>query len=166
MTSEFHQKIDAILVPLSAHLLLDQNAMLATAESCTGGWIAKCCTDYAGSSNWFERGFVTYSNAAKHEMLGVDEQLLEAQGAVSEDVALAMVAGAIKNSGARAAVAVTGIAGPDGGSEDKPVGTVCFAWTYDGESISQTCLFAGDRNAVRAQTVIHALTRMLKIVEG
>ena len=165
MATQFQQILDSILLPLAAHLL-GQDSMLATAESCTGGWIAKCCTDYAGSSAWFERGFVTYSNAAKHEMLDVSEQLLEEQGAVSEAVALAMVAGAVQNSRATAALAVTGIAGPDGGSEDKPVGTVCFAWLFNGESHVQTCIFAGDRNAVREQTVCHALTRMLEIVAG
>ncbi len=161
MTDQFQQQLDSILAPLSAGLL-EQNAMLVTAESCTGGWIAKCCTDYAGSSNWFERGFVSYSNAAKNEMLQVRAQLLEEQGAVSEAVALAMVAGAARNSHAAASLAVTGIAGPDGGSAEKPVGTVCFAWSFNGDSHSQTCQFAGDRNAVREQTVIHALTRMLE----
>lgn len=161
MAGKFQQKLNAILLPLSS-ALLKRGALLATAESCTGGWIAKCCTDYAGSSNWFERGFVSYSNAAKNEMLQVRAQLLEEQGAVSEAVALAMVAGAARNSHAAASLAVTGIAGPDGGSAEKPVGTVCFAWSFNGESHSQTCQFAGDRNAVREQTVIHALTRMLE----
>jgi nicotinamide-nucleotide amidase len=163
MSAEFQEKIDAILLPLAARLM-ERGSMLAAAESCTGGWIAKCCTDYAGSSNWFERGFVTYSNAAKNGMLQVSEQLIEEQGAVSEDVALAMVAGAIANSVADAALAVTGIAGPDGGSEDKPVGTVCFAWSYGGRSFAQTRQFAGDRNAVREQTVVHALAQMLECV--
>ncbi len=165
MPDQFQEKLDTIIGPLSAGLL-DQNAMLVTAESCTGGWIAKCCTDYAGSSNWFERGFVTYSNTAKHEMLQVSEQLLEDQGAVSEAVALAMVAGALKNSPASAALAVTGIAGPDGGNADKPVGTVCFAWSFNGKSLAQTCLFDGNRNAVREQTVSHALARMLECVSA
>ena len=138
--------------------------MLATAESCTGGWIAKCCTDYAGSSNWFERGFVTYSNDAKQEMLQVSQQLLEEQGAVSVEVAQEMVAGALNNSRATAALSVTGIAGPDGGTAEKPVGTVCFGWSYNGASCSQICQFPGDRNAVREQTVIHALTGMLQCV--
>lgn len=165
MTGQFQQDLDAIIVPLSEGLLAGE-AMLVTAESCTGGWIAKCCTDYAGSSNWFERGFVTYSDAAKQEMLHVSAKLLEEQGAVAEVVALAMVAGAFRHSPASAALAVTGIAGPDGGSRDKPVGTVCFAWGHNGKSHSQTCVFAGDRNSVREQTVIHALTRMLEFVTG
>ncbi len=165
MAGKFQQKLNAILLPLSS-ALLKRGALLATAESCTGGWIAKCCTDYAGSSNWFERGFVSYSNAAKNEMLQVRAQLLEEQGAVSEAVALAMVAGAARNSHAAASLAVTGIAGPDGGSAEKPVGTVCFAWSFNGESHSQTCQFAGDRNAVREQTVIHALTRMLEFAKA
>lgn len=163
MSVEFQKKIDSMLLPLAA-MLRERGSMLAAAESCTGGWIAKCCTDYAGSSNWFERGFVTYSNAAKNEMLQVSEQLIEEQGAVSEGVALAMAAGAIANSAADAALAVTGIAGPDGGSDEKPVGTVCFAWSYAGRSFAQTRQFAGDRNAVREQTVVHALARMLECV--
>jgi nicotinamide-nucleotide amidase len=165
MSSNFQQELDKILVPLSARLIA-QNVMLATAESCTGGWIAKCCTDYAGSSTWFERGFVTYSNAAKREMLGVSEKMLEEQGAVSEAVALAMVAGAIKKSEATVAVSVTGIAGPDGGSVEKPVGTVCFAWSFNGMAQAQTCQFDGDRNSVREQTVRHALEHLLELVEN
>ena len=164
MSSQFEQKLDAILPSLAAALVA-RHSMLATAESCTGGWIAKCCTDYAGSSDWFECGFVTYSNAAKREMLQVDAVLLEEEGAVSEAVALAMVAGAIGSSPANAAVAVTGIAGPDGGSADKPVGTVCFAWSMNGASFAETCVFDGDRNSVREQTVVHALTRMLDCVK-
>ena len=165
MSSHFQLELDKILVPLSARLIA-QNLMLATAESCTGGWIAKCCTDYAGSSTWFERGFVTYSNAAKREMLGVSEKLLEEQGAVSEAVALAMVAGAIKNSEATVAVSVTGVAGPDGGSVEKPVGMVCFAWSFNGMAQAEICQFDGDRNSVREQTVCHALEHLLELVEN
>jgi len=135
---------------------------LATAESCTGGWIAKCCTDRAGSSGWFERGFVTYSNAAKREMLRVDAGSLEQQGAVSSEVALQMADGARRSAGAQIAVAVTGIAGPDGGSEDKPVGTVWFGWSLAGRSETELVRFEGDRDAVRRQTVAHALQGLIK----
>lgn len=134
---------------------------LVTAESCTGGWIAKCCTDLAGSSAWFERGFVCYSYASKRELLGVDAAELEAQGAVSEIVARQMAAGAIANSQAELALAVTGIAGPDGGMPDKPVGTVWFAWSLLGGVSSEVRTFNGDREAVRRQTVAHALRGLM-----
>lgn len=134
---------------------------LVTAESCTGGWIAKCCTDLAGSSAWFERGFVCYSYASKRELLGVDAAELEAQGAVSEIVARQMAAGAIANSQAEVALAVTGIAGPDGGLPDKPVGTVWFAWSLLGGVSSEVRTFNGDREAVRRQTVAHALRGLM-----
>jgi nicotinamide-nucleotide amidase len=114
-------------IPTLSELLLQHGWMLVTAESCTGGLIAAQCTEQAGSSLWFERGLVTYSNEAKHEALGVPQALIEDQGAVSEAVAQAMALGALRHSGAQVAVAVTGIAGPGGGSADKPVGTVCFA---------------------------------------
>jgi nicotinamide-nucleotide amidase len=136
--------------------------MAATAESCTGGWIAKCMTDVAGSSAWFDRGFVTYSNAAKQEMLGVDAAVLESEGAVSEATVAAMVRGALAHSRADIAVAVSGIAGPGGGRPGKPVGTVCFAWaTRDGLQRLATCHFEGDREAVRRQSVAHALQGLL-----
>jgi nicotinamide-nucleotide amidase len=136
--------------------------MAATAESCTGGWIAKCMTDIAGSSAWFDRGFVTYSNAAKQEMLGVDAAVLESEGAVSEATVAAMVRGALAHSRADIAVAVSGIAGPGGGRPGKPVGTVCFAWaTRDGLQRLATCHFEGDREAVRRQSVAHALQGLL-----
>jgi nicotinamide-nucleotide amidase len=134
--------------------------MVATAESCTGGLIAGACTDLSGSSNWFERGFVTYSNAAKTGMLGVDAALIEAHGAVSEVVARAMAEGALRHSRAQVSVAVTGVAGPTGGSPDKPVGTVWFAWGVAGHTTSEVQHFEGDRAAVRAQTVAHALARL------
>ena len=137
--------------------LLEQGRRLATAESCTGGWIAKCCTDQPGSSAWFERGFVTYSDAAKHDALGVDAQVLQFAGAVSEAVARQMASGALAHSAADAALAVTGIAGPDGGSEEKPVGTVWFAWDVAGMVESECVVFAGDRDAVRRQAVAFAL---------
>lgn len=141
--------------------MLKHQWMLATAESCTGGLIAGACTDLAGSSAWFERGFVTYSNTAKTEMLGVDATLIATHGAVSEPVVRAMVQGALQHSRAQVAVAVTGVAGPTGGSEAKPVGTVWFAWCVDGETHSEKQHFAGDRAAVRAATVRYALQRLL-----
>jgi len=151
-------------VGVLAARLLDKGWMLATAESCTGGMIAAACTDLSGSSNWFERGFVSYSNEAKAEMLGVDPALIEAHGAVSEVVARAMAFGAVRHSRARASVAVTGVAGPTGGSKDKPVGTVWFAFMVDGVLSSETKRFDGDRAAVRAATVRHALERLLQLL--
>jgi len=134
---------------------------LSTAESCTGGWIAKCCTDRAGSSRWFERGFVTYSNEAKRDMLGVDEIVLEEAGAVSRDAALQMAGGAQARAGTDVALAVTGIAGPDGGSAGKPVGSVWFAWSVQGSVEAELKQFSGDREAVRRHTVSHALQGLI-----
>ncbi len=147
-----------------AALLLSDKRMLATAESCTGGLIAAACTDLAGSSDWFERGFVTYSNQAKAEMLGVAAQLIESHGAVSEAVARAMAQGALQQSRAQVSVAVTGVAGPGGGSADKPVGTVWFAWGLPSGITSEVQHFAGDRAAVRAATVAHALGRLVALL--
>ncbi|MBS0505890.1 MAG: CinA family protein [Proteobacteria bacterium] len=144
--------------------LLARGWMLATAESCTGGMIAAACTDLAGSSQWFERGFVTYSNAAKVQCLGVPAELIELHGAVSEPVARAMAQGAVAHSAAQVALAVTGVAGPTGGSPDKPVGTVWFGWQVAGATHSELRHFAGDRAAVRAQTVRHALARLAQIL--
>ena len=139
---------------------------LAAAESCTGGWIATAVTAVAGSSEWFERGFVAYSNEAKQEMLGVETTTLEFQGAVSEATARAMAQGAIRHSRAQIAAAVTGIAGPGGGSAAKPVGTVCFAWAGPGPRLrSETRLFQGDREQVRRHTVIAALQGIIEILE-
>jgi nicotinamide-nucleotide amidase len=148
---------------LSARLL-DKGWMLATAESCTGGMIAAACTDLSGSSNWFERGFVTYSNEAKTEMLGVDPALIQAHGAVSEVVARAMAFGAVRHSRAQVSVAVTGVAGPTGGSKEKPVGTVWFGFMVDGVLSSETKRFDGDRAAVRAATVQYAFERLLQLL--
>ncbi len=135
--------------------------MMATAESCTGGLIAARCTDLAGSSTWFERGFVTYSNAAKSELLGVPALLIEQHGAVSEPVARAMALGAVRHAHAQVSVAVTGVAGPSGGSAEKPVGTVWLAWCVD-ERVDSVCRhFTGDRAAIRAATVAHALQGLL-----
>lgn len=138
--------------------------MLATAESCTGGMIAAACTDLSGSSNWFERGFVTYSNEAKTEQLGVDPALIAQQGAVSEVVVRAMAFGAVRHSRAQVSVAVTGVAGPTGGSPQKPVGTVWFGFQVDGRLTSETLRFDGDRAAVRSATVDHALQRLLQLL--
>ena len=136
--------------------------LLATAESCTGGWAAQVITHTAGSSAWFERGFVTYSNQAKVDMLGVRQETLDRYGAVSQETAAEMAAGALKNSKAMISLAITGIAGPTGGSPGKPVGTVCFAWCRVGEAaVTETAVFAGDREAVRRQAVLHALRGLL-----
>ncbi|MBT8116577.1 MAG: nicotinamide-nucleotide amidase [Gammaproteobacteria bacterium] len=144
-----------------AKVLLDKGMQLAVAESCTGGWLAKCLTDIAGSSTWFERGFVTYSNAAKREMLGVSAGTLAEHGAVSEAVVREMAQGVLAHSPADIAVAISGIAGPGGGTPDKPVGTVCFAWAArDGFAEVVTCRFDGDRDAVRRHAVRHALERL------
>ncbi len=160
-------------VPAAAHwcrelatLLQHRRWMLATAESCTGGLIAAACTDLAGSSAWFERGFVSYSNAAKQELLGVPAALITTHGAVSEAVARAMAEGARAHAQAQVAVAVTGIAGPTGGSADKPVGTVCFGWNIDGRVSTERHVFAGDRAAVRTATALHALERLVTLVRA
>jgi nicotinamide-nucleotide amidase len=147
-----------------ADLMLKKDWLLATAESCTGGMISAACTDLAGSSAWFERGFVTYSNAAKTELLGVDAALIVAHGAVSEEVVRAMAAGAIARSRAQVAVAVTGVAGPSGGSRAKPVGTVWFGFMLDGRLSSEVQHFDGDRAAVRLATVRHGLQRLVQLL--
>ena len=147
-----------------ADILQKKGWCMATAESCTGGLIAAACTDLAGSSNWFERGFVTYSNAAKTELLGVDAALIGRHGAVSEAVARAMAQGAVAHSHAQAAVAVTGVAGPGGGSADKPVGTVWFGWATPGGTVTEMKRFDGDRAGVRQATVAHALARLLELL--
>ena len=140
--------------------------MLATAESCTGGWVAEAATAIAGSSVWFERGFVTYSNAAKHEMLGVAVELIERHGAVSEEVARAMAVGALRHSRAQIALSITGVAGPSGGSAAKPVGLVCFGWaTGNLTQVVETKRFSGDREAVRRAAVQHALQGVLAELE-
>ncbi len=145
-------------------LLLARGWMLATAESCTGGLIAAACTSVSGSSDWFERGFVTYSNEAKADMLGVDPALIASQGAVSEVVARAMAHGAVRHSRARVGIAVTGVAGPTGGSPDKPVGTVWFGFMVDGRLSSEMIRFDGGRADVRQATVRHALQRVAQLV--
>ena len=147
-----------------ADLLLQEKLKLVTAESCTGGLIAAACTDLAGSSAWFERGFVTYSNDAKIELLGVEARLLRRAGAVCESVAGAMAEGALSHSHAQVAVAVTGVAGPSGGSPAKPVGTVWFGFAVPGQLITEKCHFDGDRAAVRAATVRHAFARLVELL--
>jgi nicotinamide-nucleotide amidase len=149
-----------------AGLLLSRHWMLATAESCTSGLVAAACTTLAGSSEWFERGSVTYSNQAKTDMLGVHAQLIATHGAVSEAVARAMAQGALQRSRAQVSVAVTGVAGPAGGSPDKPVGTVWFAWGLPGGITSEVQHFAGDRCAVRDASVAHALGRLVALLHG
>ena len=151
------------LVRELSEVLRARGLMLASAESCTGGLIAAACTELAGSSDWFERGFVTYSNAAKSELLGVPAELIAAHGAVSEPVARAMAEGALARSAAQLSVAVTGIAGPSGGSADKPVGTVWFGWCASGTTHSERQVFSGDRAAVREQTVRRALDGLLRL---
>jgi nicotinamide-nucleotide amidase len=150
------------LVRRIAVALAAKSARIAVAESCTGGWIAKALTDLPGSSAWFGYGIVAYSNAAKESLLGVSSETIAAHGAVSEDVAEQMATGARLASAAEIAVAVTGIAGPDGGSGDKPVGTVCFAWAGPGvQLLSKSRRFTGDRDAVRRQSVVTALEGVL-----
>ena len=157
--------LEADLTQIAA-TLSQRGWMLATAESCTGGLIAGACTGLSGSSLWFDRGFVTYSNAAKTEMLGVPAALIGAHGAVSEPVARAMAEGAAQRSGAQASVAVTGVAGPTGGTPDKPVGLVWFGWSVAGSTHSASQHFTGDRAAVRAATVQHALARLLALLNA
>ncbi len=157
-------ELEALAVELG-EALQRRGWMLATAESCTGGWAAQALTAVAGSSAWFERGFVTYSNAAKQEMLGVRADTLARFGAVSEETARDMAMGALVHSRARAAFAITGIAGPSGGSPEKPVGTVCFAWARaGGEAVVERRCFQGSRQQVRAQSVALALRKMLALV--
>ncbi len=159
MSRELHPLVQ----PLS-QALIARRWMMATAESCTGGLIAGACTEMAGSSVWFERGFVTYSNEAKTESLGVDASLIRQHGAVSEPVAHAMAEGAVAHSRAQVSVAVTGVAGPTGGSAEKPVGTVWFGWSVDGQVTTEMRRFEGDRAAVRDATVTHALQKLISLL--
>ena len=152
---------DSELMQLSEQVglaLKARGATMTTAESCTGGWVAKAITDIAGSSAWFERGFVTYSNEAKSQMIGVSEATLLEHGAVSEPVVIQMAQGALAAAHATFAVSVSGIAGPDGGSEQKPVGTVWFGFaSHEGDVITRHECFNGDRDAVRRQATVYAL---------
>ncbi|TVQ42896.1 MAG: CinA family protein [Wenzhouxiangella sp.] len=156
-----------MLAAATAAELKAHGRMLATAESCTGGWIAKLCTDLAGSSVWFERGVVSYSNEAKQELLGVPAATIYRFGAVSEEVAAAMAAGIVARSRADYGISVSGIAGPGGGSPDKPVGTVCFGWALPDEVLeTELHLFAGDRDGIRRATVATALQGLLTRVSA
>jgi nicotinamide-nucleotide amidase len=159
---ELHDLARAVGQALKRHGL-----MLASAESCTGGWVAQALTSIPGSSEWFERGFVTYTNLAKREMLGVKTAILSRQGAVSEPTARAMAEGALAKSHAQVALAVTGIAGPTGGTPEKPVGTVCFAWAgKKRDTASARHVFSGDRDAVRRQAVQAALQGLLDYLDA
>ncbi|WP_049620553.1 CinA family protein [Frateuria defendens] len=168
--NDFDTSSDAHLRALAeavAAEALRQKLMVVTAESCTGGWIAKTLTDLPGSSAWFDAGVVTYSYGAKEALLGVNPHTLERTGAVSEETALEMVSGALARFGAGVAVAVTGIAGPSGGTPEKPVGTVWIAWKRrGGYARAQLFRFAGDREAVRRQTVAAALTGVRQMLTG
>jgi len=155
--AELEKRVAVLAAALSA-----RGWSMAAAESCTGGWIAKVCTDRAGSSGWFERGVVSYSNRAKIDLLGVQQASLERDGAVSRQVALQMAEGLRDRAGVEAALAVTGIAGPDGGTPDKPVGTVWFAWAVGAAPAeAERVVFRGDREAVRRHTVAHALQGLI-----
>ena len=145
--------------------LLEQGLVVATAESCTGGWLAKRFTDVGGSSAWFDRGFITYSNSAKHDMLGVSEATVAAHGAVSEETAREMAEGTLRVTPADLAISVTGIAGPNGGTVDKPIGTVWLAWAWrDHETRAQLRRFSGDRENVRRASVRAALDGVLAML--
>jgi nicotinamide-nucleotide amidase len=162
--------MDADLVELSAALgaaCLQRRLLVATAESCTGGWVGQVITHTAGSSGWYDRGFVTYANDAKADMLGVRRETLDGHGAVSLQTAAEMASGALANSNALFSLAITGIAGPTGGSPGKPVGTVCFAWCRRGaDAETEALCFSGDREAIRRQAVIHALRGLLQRIEA
>jgi nicotinamide-nucleotide amidase len=153
-----------------AEILLAKNWKMAAAESCTGGLVCANLTQLSGSSEWFERGYITYSNQAKEECLGVGADVLDAYGAVSEQVAKAMAQGALQNAGVNAALSITGIAGPSGGSKEKPVGTVCFGWAIQNDAgenrvLTKTMYFAGDRQSIREQSCLYALNELAKLLE-
>ena len=161
-----HGKLES-LAARTGERLLARKLLLAAAESCSGGWVSQAVTAVAGSSAWFDCGFVTYSNEAKQQLLNVPASLLDfdGPGAVSEETVLAMTAGAIANSRARVAVAVSGIAGPDGGSADKPVGTVWIAWQWEQRRLARKFQFSGDRTAVREASVLAALEGLLALLD-
>jgi len=154
------------LATLAGTRLREKGALLVTAESCTGGWVAQAVTAIAGSSEWFERGFVAYSNAAKRELLGVNKETLDRHGAVSEETARELALGALQHSHGTISVAVTGIAGPAGGTPAKPVGMVCFAWAIKDGILSETRYFGGDRESVRRQSVVRALQGVLERLDS
>ena len=157
----------ALLIKEISQHLLQKKQLLVTAESCTGGLIASCITEQAGSSQWFERGFVTYSNLSKQQMLSVPDDLITNDGAVSEPVAAAMAIGALLNSIGHVALSVTGIAGPDGGSAEKPVGTVCFAWVMRGLAPrTMRVQLSGNRREIRLMACKLALDGVLTLLQG
>ena len=145
--------------------LLAHKLMLTTAESCTGGWVAQVVTHTSGSSQWFDRGFVTYTNEAKQEMLGVSGETLQRYGAVSEQTVKEMADGALNHSHAQVSIAISGVAGPTGGTAEKPVGMVCFAWAGQGSTQTSTQYFQGDRTQVRLQSVQYALRRLIALIK-
>lgn len=149
-----------------AEILLSRNWTVSLAESCTGGLVSATLTELAGSSEWFERGYITYSNEAKTECLEVPARLIESHGAVSEPVAKAMAEGARINSGSNVAISVTGIAGPSGGTTEKPVGTVCFGWATENQTLTKTMHFDGERQAVRQQATEFALTELIALLRS
>lgn len=159
---------DEELLQMAATLgqkLHEKGWMLTTAESCTGGWLAQLVTAIPGSSAWFDRGFITYSNQAKQDMLGVNASTLEAHGAVSEETAQEMAAGALANSHAQISASISGIAGPGGGTRQKPVGMVCNGWTTsDGMTLSSTCRLSGDREEIRSRAVAAALRGLIELL--
>jgi nicotinamide-nucleotide amidase len=158
---DFDSKVNGLLSQL-AEKLTARGWRMATAESCTGGWIAKCCTDLAGSSDWFDRGHIVYSYSAKEDLLGIAHADLLKYGAVSADIANQMAEGARLRSGVAVTVSATGIAGPGGGMEGKPVGLVYFGWCIEGQATDcEARTFTGDRNEVRQKTVLHALSGIL-----
>ena len=156
----------ADLTKTLAQILLSRNWTVALAESCTGGLVCATLTELAGSSEWFERGYITYSNEAKTECLDVPTQLIESHGAVSEEVAQAMAEGARINSGSNVAISITGIAGPTGGSAEKPVGTVCFGWATENQTLTKTMHFDGDRQTIRQKATEFALTELIALLRS
>jgi nicotinamide-nucleotide amidase len=163
--SVFESKVDRLLTEIAA-LLTERNWRMATAESCTGGWIAKCCTDKTGSSVWFDRAYIAYSYRAKEQMLGVSHDHLLKYGAVSEEIACRMATGAKEHSNVAVTVSATGIAGPGGGMPGKPVGLVHFGWCIDGQAVSCDAeIFEGDRDSVRQQTVLHSLEGIISRID-
>ena len=149
-----------------AQMLLSRNWTVSLAESCTGGLVCATLTELAGSSEWFERGYITYSNEAKTECLDVPAELIESHGAVSEPVAKAMAEGARINSGSNVAISITGVAGPSGGSAEKPVGTVCFGWSTENQALTKTMKFMGDRQMIRQQATEFALAELIALLRS
>lgn len=165
LQGNLYSSLDDLAIKTAEALLKSAN-VLVTAESCTGGWVAKLMTDIAGSSAWFDRGFVTYTNQSKQELLQVSPESLVQYGAVSEQVVKEMTTGALANSPATFALAISGIAGPSGGSQEKPVGMVCFSWQVLGESSEEeTQFFTGDRHAIRAKAVYYTLEKIIKMIK-